>query len=58
MVKGGIIMDVIIVEEVRVVENVGVSLVMGNLICKIVRVFFFLVVFSFELKRLVLIFSF
>lgn len=25
MVKGGIIMDVIIVEEVRVVENVGVG---------------------------------
>lgn len=42
MVKGGIIMDVIIVEEVRVVENAGVSLVIGNLIkvfflmCKIV----------------------
>lgn len=50
-------MDVTTAEEARVAENAGVSLAMGNLICKIVRVSFFPVVFSLELKRLVLTFS-
>lgn len=36
MAKGGIIMDVTTAEEARVAENAGVSLAMGNLICKIV----------------------
>ena len=44
MAKGGIIMDVTTAEEARVAENAGVSLAMGNLICKIVWVSFFPVV--------------